>query len=100
MATIAINDNRTKEVLKGKKRVAEINPAIFQGYADVIINGEVTAVVLEIDEVNGKPSVIAEAYPEDLPMGTLPATHAFPFTEETTIKELLNSVSASVEQAQ
>lgn len=100
MATIAINDTRTREVLRGKKRVAEIHPAIFQGYADVIINGEVTAVVLEIDEVDSQPSVIAEAYPEDLPMGTLPAKQSFPFTEETTIKELLNSVLAWVEKAQ
>lgn len=100
MNTILINDARTKEVLKGKKCVSEIHPAIFQGYVNIISDDTCTAVVLEIDEVNGIPMVIAEAYPEDAAEGTLAETEHFPFTDSTTIKEMLEQVSVWVRKPQ
>lgn len=97
MKHIIINDRRTLEVLKGKKYVAEINAGIFEGYVTVANGEEFTAVVLELNEINGVPTVIAEAYPEDSPEGTLPEIKHFPFTETTTIKELFIKVAEWVQ---
>ena len=100
MNRIIINDARTKEVFKGKKCVSEIHPAVFQGYVNIISDDTCTVVVLEINEVNGVPVVIAEAYPEDAAEGTLAGIEHFPFTDSTTIEELLQSVSVWVRKPQ
>ena len=97
MITAYINDQRTKEILKGKTYVSEIPPAIFQGYVNVNKNGYENMVILEINEVNGLPVVVAEAYPEDAPKGYTPKTESFPFDESITIKELLDALTRWVD---
>jgi hypothetical protein len=99
MSKVYINDSGTKEVLKGKTLIAEIVPSIFEGYINIVDNQEVTAIVLSFDEVRGIPVVIAEAYPEDAPGGTMAEIEHFPFTESTTIKELFEQVSAWVQES-
>lgn len=98
MKHVIINDRRTLEVLKGKKYVAEINASVFEGYVTVANGDEFTAVILGLNEINGEPTVIAEAYPEDAPEGTDPKVKHFPFTETTTVKELLAKVVEWVQE--
>lgn len=98
MRNVIINDRRTVELLKGKKYVSDISASTFQGYADVFNGAECTAVILELDEIEGVFTLLAEGYPEDASEGTEPQVKHFALTDTTTINEMWDMVVKWVQE--
>lgn len=98
MKNVIINDRRTLEVLKGKKYISDISASLFQGYATIINGSEFTAVILELDDIDGVFTLLAEAYPEDASEETLPRVKRFALTETTTVTEMWQMVVKWVQE--